>query len=61
MKKILSDSQAVIKALKNTHITATGVLETLEYIKTLAHRVKRLTLSWIKAHVKRIGGVIALG
>ena len=49
--KILSDSQAAIKALNKPRITSQSVLTTLEYMETLALEVKHLTLAWIKAHV----------
>ena len=39
--KLLSGSPAAIKALHNTHIKAAWVLETLEYVETLAYRVRR--------------------
>ena len=53
--KILSDSQAAIKALNNPRITSKSVLTTLEYMETLALEAKHLTLSWIKAHVDTEG------
>ena len=49
--KILSDSQAAIKALNKPRITSQSVLTELEYMETLALEVKHLTLAWIKAHV----------
>ena len=49
--KILSDSQAAIKALNKPRLTSQSVLPTLEYMETLALEVKHLTLAWIKAHV----------
>ena len=49
--KILSDSQAAIKALNNARITSQSVLTALEYMETLALQVNHLTLAWIKAHV----------
>ena len=49
--KILSDSQAAIKALNKPRLTSQSVLTTLEYMETLALEVKHLTLAWIKAHV----------
>ena len=49
--KILSDSQAAIKALNKPRITSQAVLTALEYMETLALQVKHLTLAWIKAHV----------
>ena len=49
--KILSDSQAAIKALNKPRLTSQSVLTTLEYMETLAIEVKHLTLAWIKAHV----------
>ena len=49
--KILSDSQAAIKALNKLIITSQSVLTTLEFMETLALEVKNLTLAWIKAHV----------
>ena len=49
--KILSDSQAAIKALNKPRITSQSVLTTLEYMETLALETKHLTLAWIKAHV----------
>ena len=49
--KILSDSQAAIKALNKPRITSQSVLSTLEYMETLALEVKHLTLAWIKAHM----------
>ena len=57
--KIFSDSQAAILALHNTRITSLSVLETLEYIETLAHRVRRMTISWIKAQVNHEGNEAA--
>ena len=47
--KILSDSQAAIKALNKPRLTSQSVLTTLEYMETLALEVKHLTLAWIKA------------
>ena len=49
--KILSDSQAAIKALNNPRITSRTVLTALEHMETLATQVRHLTLGWIKAHV----------
>ena len=49
--KILSDSQAAIKALNKPRITSQAVLTTLESMETLAIEAKHLTLAWIKAHV----------
>ena len=49
--KILSDSQAAIKALNKPRITSQSVLTTLEFMETLALEVKHVTLAWIKAHV----------
>ena len=49
--KILSDSQAAIKALNKPRITSQSVPTALEYMETLALEVKHLTLAWIKAHV----------
>ena len=49
--KILSDSQAAIKALNKPRITLQSVLTALEHMETLALEVKHLTLAWIKAHV----------
>ena len=49
--KILSDSQAAIKALNKPRITSQSALTALEYMETLAIEVKHLTLAWIKAHV----------
>ena len=49
--KILSDSQAAIKALNKPRITSQSVLTALEYMETLALKVKHMTLAWIKAHV----------
>ena len=49
--KILSDSQAAIKALNKPRITSQSVLIVLEFMETLALEVKHLTLAWIKAHV----------
>ena len=49
--KILSDSQAAIKALNNSRITSKSVLTALECMETLALKVNHLTLAWIKAHV----------
>ena len=49
--RILSDSQAAIKALNKPRLTSQSVLTTLEYMETLAIEVKHLTLAWIKAHV----------
>ena len=48
--KILSDSQAAIKALNKPRITSQSVITTLEYMETLAIEAKHLTLAWIKAH-----------
>ena len=53
--KILSDSQAAIQALANTHITSKSVFNALESMETLASQVKVVTLSWIKAHVYHEG------
>ena len=47
--KILSDSQAAIKALNKPRLTSQSVLTALEYMETLAIEVKHLTLAWIKA------------
>ena len=44
--KILSDSQAAIKALNKPRITSQSVLIALEYMETLALEVKHLTLDW---------------
>ena len=41
--KILSDSQAAIKALNKPRLTSQSVLTTLEYMETLAIEVKHLT------------------
>ena len=49
--KILSDSQAAIKALNKPRITSQSVLTALEFMETLALEAKHLTLAWIKAHV----------
>ena len=49
--KILSDSQAAIKALNKPRITSQSVLTALEYMESLALEVKHLTLAWIKVHV----------
>ena len=49
--KILSDSQAAIKAMNKPRITSQSVLTALEYMETLTLKVKHLTLAWIKAHV----------
>ena len=49
--KILSDSQATIKALNNSRITSKSVLTALEYMETPTLQVNHLTLAWIKAHV----------
>ena len=49
--KILSDSQAAIRALEKPRITSQSVPTALEYMETLALKVKHLTLAWIKAHV----------
>ena len=49
--KILSDSQAAIKALNKPRITSLSVLTALEHMETLALETKHLTLAWIKAHV----------
>ena len=49
--KILSDSQAAIKALSNSEITSKCVLNALESMENLASRVRRLELVWVKAHV----------
>ena len=49
--KILSDSQAAIKALNKPRITSQSVLTALEYMETLAINSRHLTLAWIKAHV----------
>ena len=49
--KILSDSQAAIKALNQSRITSQYVLTTLKFMETLASKVKHLTLAWIKTHV----------
>ena len=49
--KIFSDSQAAIKALNKPSIPSQSVLTTLEYMETLALKVKHQTLPWIKAHV----------
>ena len=49
--KILSDSQAAIKALSNRRIRSKGVLKTLESMEGAASIVSSLTLGWIKAHV----------
>ena len=49
--KILSDSQAAIKALNKPRITSQSILTTLKYMETQALEVKHLTLAWIKAHV----------
>ena len=43
--KILSDSQAAIKALNKPRITSQSVLTALEYMETLALKVKHLTLA----------------
>ena len=59
--KILSDSQAAIKALDKPRITSQSVLTTLEYMETLALEVKHLTLAWIKAHVGTEGNEQAAG
>ena len=48
--KILSGSQAAIKALNKPRITSQSVLTALEYMETQALKVKHLTLAWIKAH-----------
>ena len=58
--KILSDSQAAIKALNKPRITSQSVLTTLEYMETLALEVKLLTLAWIKAHVGTEGNEQAM-
>ena len=57
--KIFSDSQAAILALHNTQIKSLSVLETLEYVETLAHRVRKMTIAWIKAHVNHEGNEAA--
>ena len=49
--KILSDSQAAIKALNSPIIKSKSVLNALEYMENLALNVNHLTLAWIKAHV----------
>ena len=49
--KILSDSQAAIKALNQPRITSKLVLTALEFMETLATQVRHLTLAWIKVHV----------
>ena len=47
--KILSDSQAALKALNKPRITSQSVLTALEYMESLALEVKHLSLAWIKA------------
>ena len=37
--------------MNKPRITSQSVLTTLEYMETLALKVKHLTLAWIKAHV----------
>ena len=49
--KILSHSQAAIKAQNKPRITSQSALTTLEHMETLAFEVKHLSLAWIKAHV----------
>ena len=49
--KILSESQAAIKALDKPRLTSQSVLTTLEYMETLAIEVKHLTLAWIMGPV----------
>ena len=51
IKYILSDSEAAIKALNEPRITSQSVLTALEYMETLASKVKYLSLAWIKVHV----------
>ena len=53
--KILSESQAAIKALNKPRITSQSVLTALEFIETLALEVKHLTLAWIKSSCHHCG------
>ena len=53
--KLLTDSQAAILALNKTSIKNKSVWNTIEALETLAYNVKKLTVSWVKAHVNATG------
>jgi ribonuclease HI len=57
--KILSDSQAAIKALASKTITSTLVLDTLYELELLASRSRRVTIAWVKAHIGTEGNEAA--
>ena len=48
--KIFSDSQAAVLALANQKITSKIVAQTVLSLNTLANKVHRVELEWIKAH-----------
>ena len=57
--KILTDSQASMLALNKTEIKSKLVLETLEQLETLATMCRKVTITWVKAHVNITGNEMA--
>ena len=53
--KIFCDSQAAILAIKNNVTSSTLVREAIRGLNTLAANSRRVTLTWIKAHVGHDG------
>ena len=49
--KILTDSQAALKALDNIDIKSIKALRTAEALENLKWRTKGCTIAWVKSHV----------
>ena len=49
--KILTDSQAALKALDSIDFKSTMTLKTAEALENLKWRTKGCTLAWVKAHI----------
>ena len=57
--KILTDSQAALKALDSIDFKSTIALKTAEALENLKWRVKGCTLAWLKAHISTEGNKAA--
>ena len=57
--KILVDSQAALKALRNNSVKSETVHRTICELSKLGYEIPRLTLTWIKAHVGYEGNELA--
>ena len=49
--KIQTDSQAALQALDDTTYTSRVVKDTMMELNNLGHKVKRLEIAWVKAHI----------